>query len=109
MKRFVWLILLVPAAIIVIALSVANRNPVAFTIDPFAASNPYLTFTAPLFAFLFASLILGLLIGSISTWLAQGKHRRKARQAQIETDQLRAEMRKRDEKLRDAPALSIAS
>ncbi len=104
-SRLVWVLILIPAAIILIALSVANRNIVPFTFDPFAASNPYLTVSAPLFVFLFASLIVGLVIGSLTTWLAQGKYRRRARLAQLETDQLKSEMRKRDEQLRSASSI----
>jgi uncharacterized integral membrane protein len=104
-SRLVWLVVLIPAAIILIALSVANRNVVPFTFDPFASANPYLTVTAPLFVFLFASLVAGLVIGSLTTWLAQGKHRRKARQAVLESDQLKAEIRKRDENLRNTTTI----
>jgi uncharacterized membrane protein YciS (DUF1049 family) len=108
-SRLVWIILLIPAAIILIALSVANRNVVPFTFDPFAVANPYLTVSAPLFAFLFASLIVGLIIGALTTWVAQGKHRRKARQLQIEADQRLAEMRNHDRVLRGSPAIAQTS
>jgi uncharacterized integral membrane protein len=104
-SRLVWVIVLIPAAIILIALSVANRHVVPLTFDPFAAANPYLTFAAPMFVFLFASLIVGLIIGSLTTWLAQGKYRRKARLAQIDADQLKSEMRKRDEQLRNTTSI----
>ncbi len=104
-KRLIWVILLIPVAIILIALSVANRNVVQLTFDPFASANPYLTVSAPSFVFLFASLLVGLIIGSVTTWLAQGKYRRKARMAQSDADQLKAEMRKRDEQLRGATSI----
>jgi uncharacterized membrane protein YciS (DUF1049 family) len=104
-SRLVWVLILIPAAIILIALSVANRNVVSFTFDPFSSASPYLTVSAPLFAFLFASLIVGLVIGSLTTWIAQGKHRRKARQAQLDSDQLKSEMRKRDEQMRTTTSI----
>ena len=99
-SRLIWIVLLIPAAIILIALSVANRNVVPLTFDPFASANPYLTVSGPLFVFLFASLVVGLIVGSLTTWFAQGKYRRKARQAQTDAEQLKAEILKRDAQLR---------
>ena len=48
-NRFVLIVIFVPLAIILIALAVANRAPVAFTIDPFNPGNPALTLQLPLF------------------------------------------------------------
>ena len=98
--RFVWLIVMVPVAIIVIALSVANRNVVPLTFDPFTPGNPLLTVTAPLFMYLFASLLAGLIIGSVITWLAQGRHRKAARQAAADVAMLRKEAQAREAALR---------
>lgn len=104
-SRLVWILLLIPAAIVLIALSVANRNVVPLTFDPFASQNPYLTVSAPLFVFLFCSLIVGLVIGSLTTWFAQGKYRKRAKLAQSTTEQLKAEMLKRDEQLRHTTSI----
>ena len=104
--RFVWLIVMVPVAIIVIALSVANRNLVPLTFDPFTPGNPLLTVTAPLFMYLFASLLAGLIIGSVITWLAQGRHRKAARLAASDVAMLRKEAQAREAALRSGqPAL----
>lgn len=104
--RFLWLIVMIPVAIIVIALSVANRNQVPLTFDPFTPGNPLLTVTAPLFMYLFASLIAGLVIGSMVTWLAQGRHRKAARQAAADVALLRKEAQAREAALRAGqPAL----
>jgi uncharacterized integral membrane protein len=104
-SRLVWVLFLIPAAIVLIALSVANRDVVPLTFDPFASQNPYLTVTAPLFVFLFCSLIVGLIVGSLTTWFAQGKYRKKAKQAQSAAEQLKAEMLKRDEQLRHSTSI----
>lgn len=102
--RFLWLIVMVPVAIIVIALSVANRNVVPLTFDPFSPGNPLLTISAPLFMYLFASLLAGLIIGSVVTWLAQGRHRKAARQAAAEVAALRKEAQAREAALRSGQA-----
>ena len=52
-NRFVLIVVFVPLAIILIALAVANRELVAFTLDPFNPGNPALTLKLPLFVFLF--------------------------------------------------------
>ncbi|MFD1198359.1 lipopolysaccharide assembly protein LapA domain-containing protein [Brucella gallinifaecis] len=87
-KRIVTIVIFVPLAIILIALSVANRQSIGLTIDPFNPGNPALTYQAPLFIWLFGALILGALIGAAVTWLAQGKHRRRNRAYKKETSQL---------------------
>jgi len=46
-KRVIAVIILVPLAIVLIALSVANRESVPFTADPFHPGNPALTYTRP--------------------------------------------------------------
>ncbi|GEO83649.1 MULTISPECIES: lipopolysaccharide assembly protein LapA domain-containing protein [Alphaproteobacteria] len=78
-KRVVSLVVFVPLAIVLIVLSVANRQIVTLALNPFKPDDALLSLSAPFFVFLFLSLILGLLLGSAATWLAQGKHRKKAR------------------------------
>ncbi len=88
-NRFALVLVLVPLAIVLIALAVANRAPAAFTVDPFNPGNPALTYTLPFFVFLFAALALGMVIGSLATWFRQGRYRKLARQRAIETESLR--------------------
>jgi uncharacterized integral membrane protein len=88
-NRLVILLLVVPVAIILIALAVANRAPASFTLDPFNPGNPALTVTLPLFVLLFAALILGLVIGGFAAWLKQGYYRRLARERGHEVQRLR--------------------
>lgn len=96
LRRFVSLLIFVPLAIVMIALAVANRSAVAFTIDAFNPGSPLLTWQVPLFALLFSALAAGLLVGSFATWLAQGRHRRAARQNKAETERLLAQVKQRD-------------
>jgi uncharacterized integral membrane protein len=102
LRRLTFLIILLPAAIVLIALAVANRAPVLFTVDPFNPGNPLLSWNTPLFALLFLSLIAGLLLGGLVTWLAQGRYRRLARERKAEADRLMSEAQKRDAAQRNA-------
>lgn len=87
-KRVITIVILVPLAVVLIALSVANRETVGLTIDPFNPGNPALTYQAPLFIWLFGTLIFGALIGAAITWLTQGKHRRRERRYKKEASEL---------------------
>ena len=78
-NRVLLIVVFVPLAIILIALAVANRELVAFTLDPFNPGNPALTLNLPLFVFLFLALVIGMLVGSAVTWLKQGRHRKLAK------------------------------
>ncbi|HHZ09592.1 MAG TPA: DUF1049 domain-containing protein, partial [Rhizobiales bacterium] len=60
LNRIVVVAVFVPLAIILIALAVANRGMVSFTVDPFNPGNPALTVQLPLFVLLFAVAGLGL-------------------------------------------------
>ena len=108
-RKLVWFLILIPAAILAVALSVANRASVPLTFDPFTPGNPYLTINAPLFAFLFAALAIGLIFGSFVTWFAQGRHRTRASVAEAEVAKLRGELKKRDEQLRSLPVIASAA
>jgi len=88
-NRFVLIAVFVPLAIILVALAVANRGQVAFTLDPFNPGNPGLTWQMPLFVLLFAAIVLGMIIGSLATWVKQGHHRKLARQRAHEAEALR--------------------
>ncbi len=88
-NRIALVVVVVPLAIVLVALAVANRELVAFTIDPFNPGNPALTYTLPFFVFLFAALILGMLVGSLATWFRQGRYRKLARQRGVEAESLR--------------------
>ncbi len=90
LNRVLTVLILLPLAVVLIALSVANRAPVAFSLDPFSADNPALTLSLPLFVLMFGALMAGLVIGSLATWLGQRKYRKAARRTLGEADALRA-------------------
>ena len=91
MIRFLKALLLLPVAIIVVLLAVANRAPVRLSLDPFSQEAPEFATEVPLYAVIFAALMVGVLIGGVATWLAQAKHRRARRQYSREARQLRTE------------------
>ncbi|MFC5386281.1 LapA family protein [Aquamicrobium segne] len=88
-NRITLVLVFVPLAIVLIALAVANRAPVAFTVDPFNPGNPALTYTLPFFVYLFIAIALGMVIGSLATWWKQGRYRKLARQRTIEAESLK--------------------
>jgi uncharacterized integral membrane protein len=88
---FLKALVLVPVAIVVILLAVANRGPVTLSLDPFAREMSALKVTVPIFVLIFAAVMAGVLIGGAAAWLAQGKNRRAARGQRREAERLRAE------------------
>lgn len=93
MKQFLKLLILLPLAVAILAVAEANRHPVHIYLDPFAGSSPEGTqITVPLFAVIFVAIMIGVVFGSVVTYLEQGRHRRAARLARAETDSLRAEL-----------------
>jgi uncharacterized integral membrane protein len=78
-KKIINLLVLVPLAIILVVLCVANRQAVTLALNPFRPDDSLLSFSAPFFVFIFLSLILGVFLGSLVTWFSQGKHRKRAR------------------------------
>ena len=91
MKKLLWLFVAIPLAIILIVFSVANREAVTLSLDPFTAGAPAFSLTLPFFVFLFSALITGLLIGGVVTWLGQGTYRKAARKQRAEAMQWRRE------------------
>lgn len=78
-KKIANLFILLPLAIVLIVLSVANRHIVSLAFNPFRPEDEALSLHAPFFVFLFLALMLGMVIGSFVTWFSQGRHRKRAR------------------------------
>ena len=81
MKTFFKWLLLAPVAIVLVVFSVANRQNVQVVLDPIGLLGDGMTISAPLFVVLFLALMAGVVAGGVASWLAQGKHRRAAREA----------------------------
>jgi uncharacterized integral membrane protein len=93
MIRFLKLLLLLPVVVAVLAVALANRQSVNVSLDPFAAAegHPGPQIVAPLYLVLLVSVMVGVLIGGVATWIEQGRHRRAARRAIAEARRLTAE------------------
>ena len=91
-RKIVTAIVVVPLAAVIIAFAVANRQSVTLSFDPFSSASPAYAATLPLFAIVFAVLILGVLIGGFAAWIRQGKWRRSARRHEAEVRELHQEM-----------------
>jgi uncharacterized integral membrane protein len=90
-RKFVWLFVIFPAGIVLVAFALANRHLVRLNLDPISSEDPFLALDAPFFVFLLAALIIGLFLGGFVTWLGQSKWRKEARNRAQETRILRAE------------------
>jgi len=111
-RRIVYFLVALPIGIVLIVLSVANRQPATLSLDPFSAEAPALSLTWPFFAFLFASLLLGLVIGAVATWFGQGRYRAEARRNRAEAVKWRGEaeaQRRRSDELAANLAASQAA
>ncbi len=78
-RRFLSLLIGLPVCIAIVALAVANRRPVALSFDPFSAATSGLNVQVPLFAIIFASLIVGVVLGGVAVWFGQHRFRKEAR------------------------------
>ena len=91
MVRFLKALVLLPVAVIVVLLALANRSPVQVSLDPFSQEAPEFAAEVPLYLVIFAAVLVGVLIGGVATWLAQAKHRRARRQYRREAQHLKVE------------------
>ena len=92
MKKILsWLIWL-PLAIILIALALANKQTVTFSLDPTSRADPLFAIDTPVFLLLFAAVGGGSVLGGIGAWLNQSKWRRAARDARYEMNEIRSEV-----------------
>jgi uncharacterized integral membrane protein len=90
-RKLATALILVPLAIVLIAVAVANRHPVVLSFDPFDEAHPALTGSLPLFALMLALIIGGVMLGGTAAWLRQAKWRSRARRFEAEVRRLRAE------------------
>tara|TARA_R110002126_G_scaffold136226_1_gene280783 strand:- start:553 stop:888 length:336 start_codon:yes stop_codon:yes gene_type:complete len=97
-KKIIRVVFFIPVAIILLFLSIANREPVSLALNPFDPADTFLSVSAPFFVFIFITLMIGMILGSVMTWFAQGKHRQRARQVSAESDKWHTEADRQKEK-----------
>jgi hypothetical protein len=91
-RKIVTALILVPLAVVVIALAVANRQPVVVSFDPFDQLHPAMARAMPLYQLMLLLVIAGVVVGGVAAWVRQGKWRRAARLADAHARELRAEV-----------------
>ena len=84
-------VVVLPIAAILLIFAIANREPVVLSLDPFAPGAPAWSVQLPLFLVILLAVMVGVVIGSISDWLAQGRYRREARHSRTELRRLEQE------------------
>ena len=94
MRKLLNLFFVVPVAIVLIFLSVANRHWVTFSLDPLNTEAPAFAISLPFFVFIFATLMIGALIGACLTWFSQGKHRKALRNSAMKQTACAVNMKK---------------
>jgi hypothetical protein len=92
-RKLILVLVVLPLAVVLIALAVVNRKPALLVLDPLGGTEPGLSLEAPLFLLLLGAFAFGLVVGGIATWIGQGKWRRLARE---ETRQARDWRRQAD-------------
>jgi len=90
-RKTIAALILVPLAVFIVALAIANRHPVTLSLDPLAPDQPALAVTQPLFLILLLAVLAGVIVGGVASWLRQGRWRRAARRTEAEARALRAE------------------
>jgi uncharacterized integral membrane protein len=90
-RSLVAALILIPLAVVIVLLALANRQAVTLSLDPLLSDKPGLAVTQPLFVLLLAAVLAGVIVGGIAAWLRQGKWRQAAKRAQAEARAARAE------------------
>jgi hypothetical protein len=90
-RKIVTALVLMALALVLVSFAVANRQIVIVSFDPFDQANPALAVSQPFYLLIFALLLAGVLLGGCAAWLGQGKWRARARRAEAQLAQLRAQ------------------
>ncbi len=90
-QKIVRALVLIPLAIVFIAFAVANRQTVLVSFDPFDRTDPAVSIALPLYVLILLLIIAGVIVGGVAAWLRQGRWRGRARTAESQARELRAE------------------
>jgi uncharacterized integral membrane protein len=92
LRKIIMSIIIIPLAVILVALAVANRQAVTVSFDPFSSAAPAYAATLPLFILIFVLVILGVVVGGVAAWLRQAKWRRTAHRLDADVRALHQEL-----------------
>jgi uncharacterized membrane protein YciS (DUF1049 family) len=102
LRRILRWVIWLPVAIIVISFAVANRQWTRLSLDPFSSTSPFLTIEMPLWLLFIVGVFIGLIVGWMMCWFAQGRHRKLARDRAKDIVRLQSEL----ETVKDPAAVS---
>ena len=111
-RKIMTVLVLIPLGVVVVVLSVANRQPATLRLDPFNEIDPAIAVTVPLFVMVLLAVLAGMTVGAISVWFSQGRHRRALKRQQAEAKRWRDEaeaQKKRGDSLAAEAATRSAS
>ena len=91
-RKFLSALVMVPAAVVLGFLAMANRQPVTVSFDPFDRADTEFTLTVPLYVLGFTILIAGVAVGGFAAWLRQRGRRRLANRLAAENVVIRSEL-----------------
>ena len=93
LKRIVGWFVLVPLCAVLIVFALANLQLVDVKFNPLAGdASSAAMFRVPMFVVIFGVLLVGVVLGGIAAWFAQGPHRRDERHYKRETERLHREL-----------------
>lgn len=87
MRKIIFWLFWLPIGILAVIVAVGNRTPVTLALDP-TQKQLLPTFDLPLYMFLFAFFIAGMLLGGFLVWLKQSAWRKRARDFERENKQM---------------------
>jgi uncharacterized integral membrane protein len=90
-RKIVRALVLIPLAIILVSLAVANRQVVTVSFDPFDRADPAFSLALPLYVLILALVIAGVILGGVAAWMRQSKWRGRARPAETQARALQHE------------------
>ena len=111
-RKIMTVLVLIPLGVVLVVLSVANRQPATLRLDPFNEIDPAIAVTVPLFVMVLLAVLAGMTVGAISVWFSQGRHRRALKRQQAEAKRWREEaeaQKKRGDSLAAEAATRSAS
>jgi uncharacterized integral membrane protein len=90
LRRILRWVVGLPVVILVVGFAVANRKWVTLSFNPFTQDVP--SIDLPLWILFFLGIFVGAIVGWSGSWMAQGKHRKAAREARSEVSKLQVEL-----------------
>lgn len=90
MNKVLRWVVFVPLGALIVLFLIANRQPVALSLDPFSTENPAVA-TPPVFlwVWLILALLIGFFIGAAGMWMSERELRIRARADRLELKALK--------------------